>query len=252
MNHEHESDISTRFPPWIWRCSGTSSIRCFSQPSHGSYRNRAALATTASAAPLRMACLYVPNGVNVAKWRPPRNHFRLQDGRLLRGNGKTPQGFSSFHRLRAKQCKCRRRWCRRPRQGKRRFTHQHAPKENRRIRHQAGSFHRSNRGESGCRSDAVRFPRAFHQWCPQIREMRFRLLLCLPIQPFMALGNPAHDPGIKPTCCLRAPFRCRGYQRARRFLRATPRFQEIHAGFHQPRCQGAASLSRSHRPTQTR
>lgn len=55
-----------------------------------------AIATTASGAPLRMAYLYVPNGVNVAKWRPNGSTDSYKMGETFGGMEKHREDFQIF------------------------------------------------------------------------------------------------------------------------------------------------------------
>ena len=54
------------------------------------------IATTASGAPLRMAYMYIPNGVNVANWQPKGTGKSGGEGKRL-GRKHRPQKFLTQH-----------------------------------------------------------------------------------------------------------------------------------------------------------
>jgi hypothetical protein len=69
QNEPYPIPIPSRFSPGLWSCGFAAALESF-RPLMAATQGARAVGTTASGAPLRMAYLYIPNGVNVAKWRP--------------------------------------------------------------------------------------------------------------------------------------------------------------------------------------
>jgi len=139
-------------------------------------------ATTATGAPLRMAFVYVPNGVNLSSWWPKAEGKGFELNRTIsRWSGSSsrfrssPAWIRSSHRRQGRAG--------RPRAGLRHVPDRPSGQEDLGRRHPCGRLDRPGGGASDRTPHPVPLPGVGLRRRAEIGQLRFRLFLRLPVQP---------------------------------------------------------------------
>ncbi len=167
-----------------------------------------AIGTTASGAPLRMAYLYIPNGVNLSKWRPSGSGAGYNMGETFSPVEKYKSDFQIFTGFEQKNAKAGSDGPGDHARGTAAFLTSARPKKT------AGSDIQLGISVDQVAANAI----ASHTRLSSLElsadgvrkaGLRFRIFMRLSVQSFLALGKSANDTRSKPARGVRTPLRCR-------------------------------------------